>query len=163
MKKNLHIISNNLFKNHTILGIRTLTNSWVCLDHIRLHTWLPVSILCFGWPVRVFQNLIWRSAVPPPLAKRPCSWGDHAIAEILSQCQLITQLITLLLGQQNNYSIWWNRFLFNCFTKYTEFPHLWLLLYVVCRSEQVKGSGNSTHEADCHCLRKLGIACQETI
>ena len=30
--------------------------------------------------VAVFQKRMQRSAVPPPLASRPCWWGDHAIA-----------------------------------------------------------------------------------
>lgn len=33
-----------------------------------------------GCPVRVFQNRMHLSAVPPPEAKRPWWWGDHAIA-----------------------------------------------------------------------------------
>jgi hypothetical protein len=57
-----------------------LTNSFECFDHARLHTCDPVSTLCKGCPVNVFQNRIHLSAVPPPLANSPCWWGDHAIA-----------------------------------------------------------------------------------
>ena len=32
------------------------------------------------YPVKVFLNFIVLSAVPPPETKRPCSWGDHAMA-----------------------------------------------------------------------------------
>lgn len=35
-------------------------------------TWLPVSMQLSGAPVAVFQNRMQRSAVPPPLASRPC-------------------------------------------------------------------------------------------
>ena len=58
------------------------TNSFVCLLQAKLQTWEPVSILCRGCWVKVFQNFMHRSAVPPPEAKRPCWWGDHAIASI---------------------------------------------------------------------------------
>lgn len=58
-----------------------LTNSEECFDHAKLHTCDPVSIHCMGCPVRVFQKRMHLSAVPPPLAKRPWWWGDHAIAK----------------------------------------------------------------------------------
>lgn len=47
---------------------------------------LPVSTLCIGCPVSVFQNRIHRSAVPPPLAKSPWWCGDHAIAFTAAIC-----------------------------------------------------------------------------
>jgi len=62
------------------------TSSLECLDHAKLHTCDPVSTHCSGRPVIVFQNLIRRSAVPPPLANRPCWWGDHAIALTAARC-----------------------------------------------------------------------------
>lgn len=43
-------------------------------------TWLPVSTHCRAVPLAVFQKRMQRSAVPPPLASRPCWWGDHAMA-----------------------------------------------------------------------------------
>lgn len=58
----------------------TLTNSLACLDQARLQTWDPVSMHCSGCEVKVFQNRIQRSAVPPPEASRPCWWGDQAMA-----------------------------------------------------------------------------------
>ena len=57
-----------------------LTNSFTFLEYIRLQTWLPVSTQCIGLQVRVFQNLMHLSAVPPPLHIVPCWWGDQAMA-----------------------------------------------------------------------------------
>ena len=56
-----------------------LTNQTILLQ-AKLHTWDPVSIELIHEPFNVFQNLIHRSAVPPPLASRPCWWGDQAMA-----------------------------------------------------------------------------------
>ena len=39
---------------------------------LKVHTWEPVSTDCNGCWVRVFQNLIHLSAVPPPDASKPC-------------------------------------------------------------------------------------------
>lgn len=41
---------------------------------------MPVSTADSAEAVAVFQKRMQRSAVPPPLASRPCWWGDHAIA-----------------------------------------------------------------------------------
>lgn len=41
-----------------------------------------------GVDVRVFQNRMHRSAVPPPLLSRPCWWGDQAIAFTAAVCSL---------------------------------------------------------------------------
>lgn len=57
-----------------------LTNSLTFFEYIKLQTWLPVSTQCIGLQVRVFQNLIHLSAVPPPLHMVPCWCGDHAMA-----------------------------------------------------------------------------------
>lgn len=65
-----------------------LTSSLACLDQARLHTWEPVSIHCKGWEVRVFQNRMHRSAVPPPDARRPCWWGDQAMAFTAARCSV---------------------------------------------------------------------------
>lgn len=62
------------------LLVDTLTSSLACLDQARLQTWDPVSMHCRGCEVKVFQNRIQRSAVPPPEASRPCWWGDQAMA-----------------------------------------------------------------------------------
>ena len=43
------------------------TSSLTFFEYARLHTWLPVSTQWRGLHVRVFQNLIHLSAVPPPL------------------------------------------------------------------------------------------------
>lgn len=48
--------------------------------------WLPVSTHCSVAPVAVFQNRMHRSAVPPPLASRPCWCGDHAMAFTAAAC-----------------------------------------------------------------------------
>lgn len=40
----------------------------------------PVSIQLRAVLVAVFQKRMQRSAVPPPEARRPCWWGDHAMA-----------------------------------------------------------------------------------
>ncbi len=48
-----------------------LTISLMVLDHMRLHTWEPVSTDSSGVAVVVFQNRMQRSAVPPPDANRP--------------------------------------------------------------------------------------------
>lgn len=68
--------------------LRWLTSSLVCLDQARLQTWDPVSVHCRGWPVRVFQKRMQRSAVPPPDASRPCWWGDQAIAFTAAKCSV---------------------------------------------------------------------------
>lgn len=60
----------------------------MCLDQARLQTWDPVSVHCRGWPVRVFQKRMQRSAVPPPDASRPCWWGDQAIAFTAAKCSV---------------------------------------------------------------------------
>ena len=39
-------------------------------------------------PVNVFQNLIHRSAVPPPLANNPGWWGDQAMALTAAKCSV---------------------------------------------------------------------------
>lgn len=57
-----------------------LTNSLSVLLKIRLQTWDPTSTVFTVVPLRVFLNLMVLSAVPPPDAKRPCWWGDQAIA-----------------------------------------------------------------------------------
>lgn len=49
-------------------------------------TWLPVSIQLSGEFVFVFQNRIHRSAVPPPDARRPWTWGDQVIALTAALC-----------------------------------------------------------------------------
>lgn len=41
---------------------------------------LPVSMVLSAEEVAVFQNRMQRSAVPPPDARRPCWWGDQAMA-----------------------------------------------------------------------------------
>ena len=58
--------------------------------HIKKKTWIIWPCVLFqilnamnfvvNKPVSVFQNLIHLSAVPPPEAKRPWWWGDHAMA-----------------------------------------------------------------------------------
>lgn len=45
-----------------------------------MHTWDPTSTVLIVAPVKVFLNLIVLSAVPPPETRRPCWWGDQAIA-----------------------------------------------------------------------------------
>lgn len=57
-----------------------LTISLRTLENIRLQTWEPTSTDFVVFPVKVFLNLIVRSAVPPPETSRQCWWGDHAIA-----------------------------------------------------------------------------------
>ena len=54
-----------------------LTSSVEDCDHARLHTWDPVSVLCRHCPVSTFQNLMVRSAVPPPVASKPCYRERH--------------------------------------------------------------------------------------
>ena len=49
-------------------------------------TWLPVSTQLKGVEVKVFQKRMHRSAVPPPLARRPCWYGDQAIAFTAAVC-----------------------------------------------------------------------------
>lgn len=101
---NVSVMKNNLFQEYASTAVTNcrvcselfpffqddvqLTNSLECFDHARLQTCDPVSTHCRGWPVRVFQNLIHRSAVPPPLASRPCWWGDHAMALTAAKCSV---------------------------------------------------------------------------
>lgn len=47
-----------------------------------------MSVHCSGWPVRVFQKRMQRSAVPPPEASRPCWWGDQAMAFTAAKCSV---------------------------------------------------------------------------
>src|SRR5207237_8461639 len=63
-----------------------LTISSEFLLHARLHTWLPVSTSLIIAPVLVFQNLMLRSAVPPPEARRWCWCGDQATALTAAVC-----------------------------------------------------------------------------
>jgi hypothetical protein len=49
-------------------------------------TWLPVSMQLKCEFVVVFQKRIHRSAVPPPDARSPWTWGDHAIAFTAAVC-----------------------------------------------------------------------------
>ncbi len=69
---------------HTLISLWeypcVLTNSFNVLLKIKLHTCDPTSIVLTVVPLRVFLNLIVRSAVPPPEARRPCWCGDQAIA-----------------------------------------------------------------------------------
>lgn len=57
-----------------------LTSSLTFLLNTRLQTYEPVSIALISCICVVFQNLMHLSAVPPPLARRPCWCGDHVIA-----------------------------------------------------------------------------------
>ena len=52
------------------------SSSRSCLFHCSAHTWLCVSTELSIWPVLVFQNLMHRSAVPPPEASR-LAWKGH--------------------------------------------------------------------------------------
>lgn len=52
-----------------------LTISCTVDDHTKLHTCDPVSIRWIGNAVVTFQNRMCLSAVPPPLAGKPC-WCD---------------------------------------------------------------------------------------
>eukprot|EP00968_Pinguiococcus_pyrenoidosus_P014641 scaffold1330_cov240-Pinguiococcus_pyrenoidosus.AAC.9 len=54
--------------------------SFSCGFHWSAHTWLPVSMLFSMAPVDACQNLMHRSAVPPPLASKFRSCGDQASA-----------------------------------------------------------------------------------
>jgi hypothetical protein len=65
-----------------------LTISSVVLENIRLHTWEPVFTLLMFWRVKVFQNRMHWSAVPPPVAKRPLYCGLHPIALTAAWCWL---------------------------------------------------------------------------
>lgn len=47
------------------------TTSFTERDQARLHTWEPASTELSMWPELTFQNLMWRSAVPPPEATSP--------------------------------------------------------------------------------------------
>ena len=58
------------------------------LDHSRERTWLPVSTLLITDPVCVFQILIHRSAVPPPVANVLRSKGHHARAFTAARCSV---------------------------------------------------------------------------
>lgn len=51
-------------------------------------TWLPVSTWFNWWPLVVFQKRIHLSAVPPPDARRPFWWGDHAMALTAAVCSV---------------------------------------------------------------------------
>ena len=55
------------------IDVRYSNNEWLILSEI-FHgiTCEPVSIHCKFCPVKVFQNLMHRSTVPPPEASRPC-------------------------------------------------------------------------------------------
>lgn len=57
-----------------------------CFDHKREHTCDPVSIEFNTLPELVFQNLMVRSAVPPPLARSPRWNGHHANAFTAALC-----------------------------------------------------------------------------
>ena len=50
-----------------------------------IHTCEPVSTDCRDCPVRVFQNRMVLSAVPPPDARIPCWCGDHVKALIAAE------------------------------------------------------------------------------
>lgn len=63
-----------------------LTNSLTFLANIKLHTCDPASTHLVSVPVIVFQNLIVRSAVPPPDTRSPCWWGDQARAFTAAVC-----------------------------------------------------------------------------
>ena len=69
---------------HTIIWFNeypcVLTNSFEVLENIKFQTWDPVSKNLIQDLFKTFQNLIHLSAVPPPVAKIPCSCGDHPIA-----------------------------------------------------------------------------------
>ena len=70
----------------------------------KLQIWEPVSLSHSNYPVSTFRIFIIRSAVPPPVARRPCWWGDHARAltaarwsvNLLSNCPEGDQMATLL-------------------------------------------------------------------
>lgn len=55
-------------------------------DHCKAQTWEPVSTEFSSEPLWAFQNLMHLSAVPPPVARRFRSWGDHARALTAAWC-----------------------------------------------------------------------------
>ncbi len=57
-----------------------LTSSLTFLLNTKLQTYDPVSMALISCIWVVFQNLMHLSAVPPPLASKPCWCGDHEIA-----------------------------------------------------------------------------------
>lgn len=69
---------------HTTIALSeypwVLTISFTFLLKSKLQTYDPVSIEFSSNIYYVFQNLMHLSAVPPPLTRRPCWWGDHEIA-----------------------------------------------------------------------------------
>lgn len=81
-----------------------LTTSWRDLLNYKLHIWDPVSYEQIIYPVNTFLILIIRSAVPPPVANKPCWWGDQAIAltaalwslNLLMACPFKFHTMTLL-------------------------------------------------------------------
>lgn len=102
-----------------------LTSSLECFDQARLHTCDPVSTHCRGWPVNVFQKRIHWSAVPPPLASRPCWCGDHAMAFTAARCSVYVWTGLLLVTFHTNSLLslpplarcWWSGDHFS--------PHTW--------------------------------------
>ena len=47
-----------------------------------------IELKCLTCPVSVFQNRIHLSAVPPPEARSPWWWGDHAMALTAAKCSV---------------------------------------------------------------------------
>ena len=84
------------------------TISFEFLDHARLHTWLPVSISLVCSPVRVSQNRMVRSCVPPPEASVLDWCGDHAIAKTDSwrQEETTTSYLCGTNEKSSRYSSW---------------------------------------------------------
>lgn len=60
----------------------------------------PVSISLSSVPVNVFQNRIFMSAVPPPLARMPCWCGFQEMALIAATCSVKRYIgVSLILSQ----------------------------------------------------------------
>ena len=76
--------------NHKLYNLAPLNLSNHCEIFLKSpnNTWLPVSMQFKRLFVDVFQKRIHLSAVPPPEAKTPCWWGDHAIALTAAVCSL---------------------------------------------------------------------------
>jgi hypothetical protein len=53
---------------------------------MRLHIWEPTLFYFINYPVKVFQNRIVLSAVPPPVTNNPFCHGDQATAFTAAVC-----------------------------------------------------------------------------
>ena len=67
-----YVLQAKIFHGNLTSIVNFVTVTLRRANQVRNNTCDPVSTHCSGCPVKVFQNLMHLSAVPPPEDSRPC-------------------------------------------------------------------------------------------